>query len=333
MKPFIIAEIGTHAHGDTGHAFDYIRAAKKNGAHAVKFQIYSADDLTVKDSPAYWESGGETQNEVFAGQFHFTEFQHTEISKFCDRLGIEYMATPFNLDAVRFLKSLEAVKRIKIASADLTHYPLLKAAAQTGLPVVLSTGASTISEISDSIFWLQMHGCQDLTLLHCSLIYPTRPSEVHLSRIKLLRRCFPKIPIGYSCHCPDINAAIGAAIMGAVIIEKHFSLNKAFRGEDHFHSMGPDDLYRLSLMVPSDGGIMGTEETDFLPEEGPARRFARRSIVAARDIAAGESLSFDKLAFKRPGTGISPAMYLDLLDRPTRKPLQKDQLIEWSDLK
>lgn len=298
-SPFIIAEIGVNHGGDLSLAKRLIDDAVEAGADAVKFQVYKADQLAVKDSPAYWDiskESTETQRALFKKFDGLNRSDYEELAKYCK--NIEFMATPFSTDDIDWLNPL--VKRWKIASADITNTPLLRKVKATGKPVILSTGASTEAEISTAVDILE-----NPALLHCVLNYPTRYENANLSRIKELKSIFPSLTIGYSDHVADMVQLDMAVFIGAEIIEKHFTHDKTLEGNDHYHSMDKHDLKSLkerlnkySLMYSSSGC-----------SEQLAIINARRSIVAKRDIIAGEVLSEGNLTTKRPGAGISPTQW------------------------
>lgn len=306
--PFVIAEAGVHHYNSLELARAYVREARLAGADAVKFQTYDADLLVTEWAPTYWDDDGDrTQHEVFTDRSKLDEEDYSELFHYAEEVGILLLSTPFDETAVAMLDDL-GMEAFKVASADLTNHPLLQAIAQTGKPVLLSTGASFLEEIREAVAVVE--GCQSpISLLHCSLAYPTPVRDANLDRIRLLRSAFPEHVLGYSDHTtPDVTEltcplAVG---LGARVIEKHFTLSPHLSGDDHYHAVDPAGLARLveGCRHAWEMTLPGVEVTE---SEESAREFARRSIVAARPLEAGRLLGEDDVAFKRPGTGIPPS--------------------------
>jgi N-acetylneuraminate synthase len=236
--------------------------------------------------------------------------------------------------AVEFLNPL--VRFFKVASADLTNVPLLRKVAKTGKPVVLSTGASTLAEIDVAVETLSQAGCSDIALLHCILNYPTDNVNAHLRMIEGLKRGYPDRIIGYSDHTvPDdaMTALVTAHLLGAVILEKHFTHDKNLPGNDHYHAMDVHDLARFVELSERIHGLLGTTDHKApIADEATSRKNARRSIVLSRDVDAGHQISPDDLTCKRPGTGVSPLQWDEVIGRTAAHPLAADQVLRWQDL-
>lgn len=332
LNPYIIAEIGVNHEGNMDLAKELIRQAKAGGAHAAKFQAYKADKIASVHSPAYWDTSKEStqsQHQLFKKYDGFGPREYEELAAYCQAVGIDFSSTPFDLDAVDFLAPL--VPFFKVASADITNIPLLRKVASIGKPVILSTGASSLPEIEYAVEILARAGCKDLALLHCVLNYPTPAENAQLSAIKSLKRAFPHMAIGYSDHVvPDttISALEAACFLGAVILEKHFTHNKALPGNDHYHAMNELDLARFNEKLRYHRALLGSPIRD-LTAEAPARLHARRSIVAARDIRAGEIITEQMLIPKRPGHGISPVHWDEVVGRTARVDIEADTLLMW----
>jgi N-acetylneuraminate synthase len=336
-KPYVIAEIGVNHEGSMAEAKRLIDQAKKGGADAAKFQTYKASKLASKHSPAYWDTNKEltlSQHELFKKFDSFGESEFIELEKHCRKVGIDFVSTPFDNEAVEFLSPL--VPFFKIASADLTNIPFLRKVASKGKPVLLSTGASTLGEVDVAVDTLAQAGCKDVVLLHCILNYPTHNNNAHLRMIVGLKRAYPNLIIGYSDHTMPDNAMtslVAAHVLGAVVIEKHFTYDKTLKGNDHYHAMDLIDLERFTAMTATVHDLLGT--TDFkgpIATEVIARRNARRSIVLARSVNAGHCLAANDLTYKRPGTGVSPTHWDEVIGRNVARALQEDHVLHWEDL-
>jgi sialic acid synthase SpsE len=334
--PYIIAEVGVNHEGSLAKARELIELAREGGADAVKFQTYKAERLASRHSPAYWDLNKEpttSQYELFKKYDSFGEKEYELLADHCQKVGIHFLSTPFDLEAVDFLAPL--VPCIKIASADITNVPLLRKAAGLGKPVLLSTGASTLAEIDMAVVELEAAGCESLALLHCVLNYPTPYDRAHLNMIYGLARCFPRHLIGYSDHTlPDPGMIILTAVYlkGARIIEKHFTGDKTLPGNDHYHAMDFNDLKRFKANLALLGQAEGRDHKVPLLEEAPARRNARRSIVTKRPLEKGTILNKEMLTCLRPAFGISPIYLDEVIGRKTAVALPGDHLLTWSDL-
>jgi len=335
--PYIIAEVGVNHEGSLEKAKALIRLAKEGGAHAAKFQTYKAKSLASKKSPAYWDLTKEpirSQYELFKKYDKFGEREYEILADYCLKIGIDFLSTPFDDRAVDFLFPL--IPCFKIASADITNFPLLRKIATKGKPMLLSTGASTLAEIDMAVFELERSGCESLALLHCVLNYPTPTENAHLNMIGGLQRAYPDCLLGYSDHTlPDHNMLIltTAYLKGARIIEKHFTYNKNLPGNDHYHAMDIDDLKRfkenLTLLQKAEG------ETHKAPlsSETIARKNARRSIVLKKPVERNMRLSENELICKRPACGISAIYWDEVIGRKVVRNFPEDHILSWSDLK
>lgn len=336
-RPYVIAEIGVNHEGSLDQAKRLIELAKQGGADAAKFQAYKADTLASRHSPAYWDTSKEptaSQHQLFGKYDGFGPQEYVALAEHCRRTGIDFVSTPFDDAAIEFLDPLMAY--FKVASADITNIPFLRKVAAKGKPVVLSTGASTLGEIGCAVDALARAGCKDIALLHCILNYPTANSDANLRMIKGLGRAYSEHMVGYSDHTlPDdaMTSLVTAHLLGAVIIEKHFTHDKTLPGNDHYHAMDSRDLARFVALVDRIHTLLGTSEHKApIASEEIARRNARRSIVLARQVAAGHRLETADLTYKRPGTGVSPAHWDEVLGRPVGRALQADDVLQWEDL-
>jgi len=335
--PYVIAEIGVNHEGSMDLARRLIREAKEGGCHAAKFQTYKASTLASRHSPAYWDTTKEptpSQFALFSKYDYFGEPQYRELAAYCAEVGIDFASTPFDDAAIDFLDEL--MPYFKVASADLTNVPLLRRVAAKKKPVLLSTGASTLGEIDEAIAQLQAHGCPAVVLLHCVLNYPTPNEHAHLGMIKGLARTYPELLVGYSDHTlPDesMTSLVTAYLLGARVLEKHFTYDKTLPGNDHYHAMDRDDAQRLFARLTTVGELLGpSEHKEPLETEGRARRYARRSIVATRALPAGTVLDETCLTYKRPGTGISPRFWDDVIGMKTAVDIAEDHVLTWADL-
>ena len=330
--PFVIAEIGVNHEGNLALAKQLIEEAAAAGADCVKFQTYKAASLAVQDSPAYWDRTLEpaaSQYALFEKYDRFDAEDYVALADHAGRCGVAFASTPFDLAAVDMLAPL--VPFYKIASADITNEPLLTACGRQGKPVLLSTGASYLDEIDEAVQVLRGFLPASLIgLLHCVLSYPTAAKDANLKAIEHLTRSFPGHPIGYSDHVPPDPAMLvltRAALLGATIIEKHFTHDKTLPGNDHYHAMDADDLRRfrvgLALIEAADGVPCKTVS----PAEEAARLHARRSLVAVRPLPAGHILAATDLIAKRPASGLPPSALRHVLGRSLSRELAADEAL------
>ncbi len=334
--PYVIAEIGVNHEGSLELARRLIDLAKEGGAHAAKFQSYKAEKLAAAQSPAYWDLRSEptpNQRQLFKKYDRFGPAEYEALARHCESVNIQFCSTPFDDEAVDILDGL--MPYFKIASADVTNLPLLRKVASKGKPVVLSTGASTLGEVDMAVAELKRHGAPAIALLHCVLNYPCPNANAHLDMITGLRRAYPDHVIGYSDHTlpGDMLVCVGAWLLGAAIIEKHFTHDKTLPGNDHYHAMDAGDLKRFHTQVALLREVRGpTVHKAPLDEEAPARIHARRSIVTARALAAGATLTAEVLTTKRPAHGISPLHWDEVMGRKLARDLSEDHILTWSDL-
>lgn len=334
-KPYIIAEAGVNHECDIKIAEKLILDAAEGGAHAIKFQSYKADTIAAKESPAYWDLSSEptlNQHELFSkyDKFWKKEFEHLKIC--CDKANIEFMSTPFDLESANFLNDLVDV--FKISSSDITNKPFIEFISKFKKPILFSTGASSLEEINDAITWLD-NGSSNFALMHCILNYPTKDNNANLSMISDLQNKFPGKIIGYSDHTLPNNMKNLeiATLLGAQILEKHFTHNKKLPGNDHYHSMDIKDLKIFIKRLNTLFNILGSNEKNYIPEEVCSRNNARRSLVANSDIEIGEKIKLSKLTWKRPASGISPKFINDIIDKKAQIKIKKDQIIKWDMIK
>lgn len=335
--PYVIAEIGVNHEGSVDQARRLIDLAAEGGADAAKFQTYKADRLASKDSPAYWDTTKEpspSQYQLFKKYDRFNRGDYEALAHHCEVTGIDFLSTPFDDEAVDYLEPL--MPFFKIASADLTNIPFLRKVGQKGKPVVLSTGASSLGEIDLAVSTLEDAGAPSVALLHCVLNYPTPNDQAHLAMIRGLSRSYPDRLIGYSDHTvPDsfMTSLISAYLLGARVLEKHFTYDKTLPGNDHYHAMDVTDLKRFMTHLHEVKTLLGEETVRRpLPSEQISRNNARRSIVMRRSVSRGYRLTESDLTYKRPGTGISPLHWDEVIGKRTTRTLESDQVLQWGDI-
>jgi len=329
--PLVIAEAGVNHEGSMETARRLIEEAAQGGADAVKFQTYRAETIAARHSPAYWDTKKEpttSQYQLFQKYDKFWKAEFEELKKCCDKTGVEFLSTPFDLASADFLNDLMDV--FKISSSDITNKPFIEYLCDFGKPLILSTGASNVDEIDRALFWIDAKGVP-VALLHCVLNYPTTDENANLRMILGLKKRYPGRVIGYSDHTlpADMRMLEIAWLLGAQIIEKHFTVDKTLEGNDHYHAMDKADLIHFGRNVARLEMLMGEEEKRALDCETPARQNARRSLVAARTIPAGVKITHAMLTWKRPAHGISPADIDKILGRSAVCDIKEDDLLTW----
>lgn len=333
-RPYIIAEAGVNHGGSLETAFRLIDDAASGGADAIKFQTYKAESLAMRESPAYWDLTKEstrTQFELFKHYDTFGEAEFRTLKEHCDAVGIEFMSTPFDHGAAEFLNGLVDVH--KISSSDITNRPLVELVASFGKPVLLSTGASDLLEITQAVEWI-VRGGAPVSLLHCVLNYPTADVDANLGRIVSLRQEFPEFPIGYSDHTlpGDLEPLVIASTLGAVVLEKHFTHDRSLSGNDHYHALDKELLIKQIARLDHAMVLAGSFGLGLLETESTSRQHARRSLVAVAAIPAGKVIEPADLIAKRPGHGISPAQIHEVVGKLAARDIDADAALQWDDL-
>ena len=351
---YIIAEAGVNHNGSLDIAKRLIEVAVEAGADAVKFQTFKADHLVSRLAPkAEYQNrttdNGESQYEMIR-KLELHEHAHQALIEHCKIYGIEFLSTPFDLESVNLLAGRFDLFCIKISSGDLTNAPLLLETARTGKPVILSTGMSTLGEVEDalgvlafgylgksepSIAAFRSAYCSDtgqailkdkITLLHCTTEYPAPFEEVNLTVMDTLRSAFG-LPVGYSDHTEGIAVPIAAVARGAVAIEKHFTIDRTLPGPDHKASIEPNELKQMVTAIRVVERALGSGRKHPTPSELRNMSVARKSLVAAVAICAGEPFTVENLVVKRPGNGLSPMRYWELLNRPSSRDFSADESV------
>lgn len=355
-QTYIIAEAGVNHNGSLRMARKLIRVAADAGADAVKFQTFKAENLSSIKAPkaAYQRKTTNVKESQFKmlKRLELDEKAHRELIRYCGKMGIQFLSTPFDLESLDLLVNEFDLPKIKISSGEITNAPLLLRTAQSGKPVILSTGMSTLEEIETALGvlafgYIERHrkpslnyfrnACRSkagqkalkkkVVLLHCTTEYPAPFDDTHLRAMDTMRTAFG-LPVGFSDHTPGIAVAIAAAARGAAIIEKHFTLDRNLPGPDHKASLEPDDLKELVTAVRQVERALGSTRKQPAASEKRNKDIVRKSLVAASDIKKGDKLTDENLTVKRPGTGVSPMNYWDWLGKKALRDYRKDDLIE-----
>lgn len=325
-RVFIIAEAGVNHNGDVNLAKELIKCAKEAGADAVKFQTFRADRIVCRNTKkAQYQidnmQSEESQLEMLKS-LELNQEKHEILDKYSREQGILFLSSPFDLESITLLEEL-GMPLYKIPSGEITNYPLIVEIAKTGKPVILSTGMSTLSEIEEAISVLRDNGTTKLSLLHCNTQYPTPMEDVNLRAMETLNKQF-MISIGYSDHTEGIEIAIAAAALGASIIEKHFTLDKTMKGPDHKASVSPQELKNMINAIRNIELALGQQIKKPSPSEKINRNIARKSIVARVDIKKGEILTAENMTVKRPGNGITPMKWKEVIGTRAIREFAKD---------
>lgn len=332
MKTLVIAEAGVNHNGNLGMAKQLIAAAAAAGADLVKFQTFVASKLVAPHAPKaqYQKSntdGAESQLEMVR-KLELSRADHEALVAECDRCGIGFFSTAFDVDSLEMLMELK-LDRVKIPSGEITNLPFLRRVARSGMPVILSTGMATLGDIEAAVDALELAGTarSRITILHCNTEYPTPFLDVNLRAMQSLREAFG-VQIGYSDHTAGIEVPIAAVALGATVIEKHFTLDRQLPGPDHQASLEPHELKAMVSAIRNIELALGDGIKRPTPSESKNRAIARKSLVAARQIRAGEVFGETNVTTKRPGTGISPMRWDEIMGRHAPRDFEVDELLE-----
>ncbi len=349
---FIIAEAGVNHNGKFDLAEKLIDAAKETGADAVKFQIFKAENLvTLEADQAEYQTKNIGKKESQYQMLKRLELSYSDFEKlkeYCDKKGIIFLATPHSgREDVDFISKI--CPAIKVSSPDVTNLPILEYVARKNLPIILSTGASTSEEVREAVKTILPIN-KELILLHCTTNYPTKINEVNLRAMKTMEKDFG-LPIGYSDHTEGIKISLAAVVLGACIIEKHFTLDTNMPGPDHKASLEPEELKMMVERIRKiEKRLASGENPDIILGELDIKealgngiknpniseievaKVVRKSIVAAKDIKKGLTITENMLDIKRPGTGISPEYFNQVVGKKTKEGIKKDELINWEKL-
>jgi N-acetylneuraminate synthase len=327
--PYIIAEAGVNHEGNPDLAKRLIDQALEGGADAIKFQTYKAETLASKHSPAYWDMTKEStdsQYKLFKKYDKFWKPEFEALKKYCDQAGIEFLSTPFDSESADFLNPLMPI--YKISSSDITNKPFIEYMCGFGKPILLSVGASTLEEMHDAVSWISACG-NPLALMHCVLNYPTSDANAHLGKIRGLKKEFPAHTIGYSDHTLpyDMRTLETAWLLGAEILEKHFTFDKTLPGNDHYHAMDKSDLAVFCKNLSRLEQLIGNDEPGYIETEVISRQNARRSLVAAKRIEKGKTIEKSDLTWKRPAHGVSPKFIDQIIGKKAAQTIEEDDII------
>lgn len=330
MAVQIIAEAGVNHNGSLDLAFKMADAAKAAGADIVKYQTFQPEELASRyaSKASYQkETTGEGENQLaMLKKLTLPPEGYRQLKRRCDQIGIGFASTPFEQKSVALLNELD-MPFWKIPSGEVTNLPYLLAIAKTQKPVVMSTGMCEMEEIQAAMDVLRNNGTTKITLLHCNTEYPTPYGDVNLRAMETMRERFG-VDVGYSDHTPGIEVPIAAAALGAVIIEKHFTLDRNMEGPDHKASLEPEELAAMVAAVRHIEEALGSGEKTVSPSEKKNRDIARKSIVARRAIAKGEVFSEENITTKRPGGGVSPMRWFEVLGATAARDFAEDERIE-----
>ena len=337
-RPYIIAEIGVNYY-DIAKQRNIslmeasklmVKEAKQAGADAVKFQSYKANKIASKNSPSYWDLTKESTNnqyDLFKKFDKFGEKEYIEIAEYCKKINVDFMSTPFDLEAVDYLNKLVNIH--KISSSDITNFPLIRKVARTRKKILLSTGASDISEVVNACNVIREYN-DDIVLLHCVLNYPTLNHNAHLGMIESLKNL--GYEIGYSDHTlpdKDMLALTLATVLGATYIEKHFTLDKTLPGNDHYHAMDPKDLKQYIKSFTKANELLGDIKVKTcLKSEAISRSNARRSVYVTKDLKKGTILKESDLICKRPAHGVCASFFKQLIGKKINTDIQEDTALQ-----
>ncbi len=340
----IIAEAGVNHNGDERLAFELVNAAHQSGADIVKFQTFKAKNLVTENAKQAEYQVANTQKEesqlAMLSRLELSFDVHHQLVKHCDSLGIEFLSTAFDSESLEFLVNDLGLTRLKIPSGEITNAPLVLEHARTGCDLIVSTGMATLSEVEavlgviafgytadknadpTELAFQQAYASaqgqqalkQKVTILHCTTEYPAPMAEINLKAMDTLGRAF-ELPSGYSDHSEGITIPIAAVARGAVLVEKHFTLDKNMEGPDHKASLEPSELAAMVTAIRQVEVALGVGVKSPTVSEVKNKAVARKSLVASRSIKAGETFNEENITIKRPGTGVSPYRYWDVLNK------------------
>lgn len=331
MKPIIIAEAGVNHNGSLETALKLVDAAALSGADYVKFQTFKSDKIVTGDGKTADYQKDNTKAVSQLEMLRRLELPYEDfsiIANRCRQNGIGFLSTPFDLESIDFLASLD-MDFMKVPSGEITNLPYLRKISRLRMPIILSTGMSTLADVEGALQVLYDGGVSrnDITVLHCNTQYPTPYSDVNLKAMTTMREAFG-VNVGYSDHTPGIVVPMAAVALGASVIEKHFTLDKSMEGPDHIASLDPDELAEMVRGIRHVSMALGSPMKKVTPSEKKNMTAARKSIVAAADIKKGETFTENNLTVKRPGNGISPMHWDRIVGRTALRSYHADDLID-----
>lgn len=329
-KVFIIAEAGVNHNGDIEIARKLVDEAVIAGADAVKFQTFKAENLVCKNAKKadyQMETTDNTESQYdMLKKLELTPEMHSELIDYCKEKGILFLSTPFDINSLHYLVEC-GIEIIKIPSGEITNYPYLREVGRTGKSVILSSGMSRLDEVEEAINVLREYGSGKITVLHCNTEYPTPYEDVNLKAMQTIKDKLG-VDVGYSDHTPGIEVAVAATALGASVIEKHFTLDKNMEGPDHKASLEPQELCEMVQQIRNITASLGNGEKVPSVSEQKNVDIVRKSIVAKTDIKQGDIFTEDNLTTKRPGNGISPMRWNEIIGQKAVRDFEADELIE-----
>lgn len=328
---YIVAEIGGNF-TDYDTAVMLIDQAKESGVDAVKLQTYRANTISSKQAMFDMENTGVVSQTEYFKKFELSEKIHQKVYAYAKEKGLDIFSTPSHMTDVDMLERLHT-DVYKIGADDVTNIPFLRNIAKLNKPIMLSTGMSTLEEVKDAVNAILEEGNSEITIMHVVSLYPTAPQYVNLEVIKTLQREFPQFTIGYSDHTLGVDSCIFAAVMGAKVIEKHFTYDKKADGPDHMLSATMDEMKMLVDKVRLYEQMKGNGIKMPMGDEVKNRRNNRKSIVCVHDIKRGEIITEDDIDIKRPGFGILPQYRDMLIGKKATRDIEADTLLQWADVK
>ena len=343
MSTFIIAEAGVNHNGDEDLAIQLIDIAAEAGADAIKFQTFSADKLVQQDAAKaeYQINGaGEGSQYEMLKKLELTLPQFDRLMQHCNTKGIEFMSTAFDIEAADYLV-LKGLKRFKIPSGEITNHPFISHAASYDIPIILSTGMATLDEVVKATEIIALTRARlglsiplekILTVLHCTSNYPTLPQNVNLRAMQTIAETV-HVPVGYSDHTEGVVISAAAVAMGATIIEKHFTVDKSMPGPDHAASLAPEELHQMIKQIRIIDQALGSSIKSPTQTERQMLIVARRGIKASINLAKGDIISESNIEVLRPGVGITPDFYYDILGKKLLIPISAGAPLEWFHLR
>ena len=329
MAVYIIAEAGVNHNGSFDLACRLVDAAKEAGVDCIKFQTFKSENLvsrTAQKAEYQKATTGDSSQQNMLKKLELSFADFSRLKEYCERKEICFLSTPFDFDSIDFLNTIK-MPFWKVPSGEVTNLPYLLALAKTGKPVVMSTGMCTLQEIREAIDVLKENGTKEIKLLHCNTEYPTPFEDVNLKAIQTMRSEF-QLEVGYSDHTKGIEVPIAAVALGAAIIEKHFTLDRNMEGPDHKASLEPHELAKMVKSIRNIEKALGNGKKTPSPSEQKNITVARKSIVAKTKINSGEIFTEKNITVKRPGTGISPMKWFDVLGKKAIRDFDEDELIE-----
>lgn len=329
FNPYFIAEIGVNHEADINLAKKIIKDAKSAGADAIKLQCYKAELIASKFAKSYWdkkENKEISQFKLFKKYDKFGEKEYLKIYKFCKKINIDFIITPFDLETIKFFKN--KVKYFKISSSDITNFPLIERVARANKPIILSSGASNFSEVEKAVNFIKKFN-NKITVLQCILNYPTKRYDVNLGMMDQLKKL--NLPIGISDHTKpkdSFDVLLIGTIKGAKIIEKHFTHNKKKKGNDHFHSFDKRDLVKFKEKIKDLNKIIGMSQKKFIKSESKSRKNARRSLFFNKNLSNNHKIKKEDLVSLRPALGISPIYYKKFIGQKLTRSVKSGDIVK-----